>query len=142
MNRTHARWIVCLAAILGAAWAPAGLAQEPGRKAGEKVDEVGRDIKGGLRKAGSATKDAFSRTRTSVHNMGVESRVYSRLHWDKALNEALIELSAGDDGVIILDGTVADDRAKRRAVELAQDTLGVARVVDRLAVRQRGTIGP
>ena len=102
---------------------------------GEKVDKAVQEIKGGLRKAGDAAKEQFSKAKTAVNNMGVESRVYGRLHWDKALNAASIELAATDDGVITLDGTVADAKAKAKAVELARDTVGVTKVVDHLAIR-------
>jgi osmotically-inducible protein OsmY len=113
------------------------LAQDPGtgKKVGEKIDEVVQEIKGGLRKAGNAVKEEFSKAKTTVNNMGVESRVYGRLHWDNALNDASIELSASDDGVIALNGTVADDKAKVKAVELTRETVGVTKVVDHLAVR-------
>lgn len=67
--------------------------------------------------------------------MGVESRVYGRLHWDKALNEATIELTATEAGVVTLNGSVDSPKAKARAVELAKDTVGVTEVVDRLAVQ-------
>jgi len=67
--------------------------------------------------------------------MGIESRVYGRIHWDKALNDATIELTATEDGVITLNGTVADSKAKAKAVELTKDTVGVIKVVDQLAVR-------
>jgi hyperosmotically inducible protein len=142
MSRTQARWAALAAAALAIAWAGPGQSQETGKKVGERLDEVGREIKGGLNRAGSAAKDQFARARTSVHAMGVESRIYGRIHWDKALNDALIELAATGDGVVTLDGTVADARAKRRAVELAQETVGVTQVVDRLAVRPAATTGP
>ena len=91
---------------------------------GEKLDEVGREIKGGSNRAGSAAKDQFGKAKQSVQNMGVESRVYGRLHWDKALNDAAIDLTASADGVVTLSGTVADARAKVRAVELTRETVG------------------
>ena len=135
MHRTQARWVALAAAALAISWASPGRAQETGKKVGEKLDEVGREIKQGFTKAGDAAKEQFARARSSVQAMGVESRVYGRIHWDKALHDALIELTVSADGVVTLDGTVADARAKRRAVELAQETVGVTRVVDRLAVR-------
>ena len=141
MKQTWTRWLVPTMAILAVTWTCAGRAQEPGagQKVGEKVDGAVQDIKSGLRKAGSAAKEQFARARTSVNNMGVESRVYGRIHWDKSLNDALIELSAGEDGVITLDGTVANAKAKVRAVELARETVGVNRVVDQLAIRPATT---
>ena len=114
-------------------------AQEAGKRIGERLDGVGREIKGGLDRAGQGVKEQFASAKASVQNMGVESRVYSRIHWDKALADATIELAATQDGVITLDGTVATARAKVRAAELAQDTVGVTKVVDRLAVRPAAT---
>jgi hyperosmotically inducible protein len=137
----NARWIFPTVAVVGLVWGYAGRAQDPGagRKAGEKVDEVVQEIKGGLRKAGNAAKDQFARAKTAVNNMGVESRVYGRIHWDKVLNDATIELVATDDGVVTLDGTVANEKAKIRAVDLTKETVGVTKVVDKLAVRPTTT---
>jgi hyperosmotically inducible periplasmic protein len=137
----NARWIFPAVAIVGLTWGYAGLAQDPptGQKVGEKIDEVVQDIKGGLRKAGNAVKEEFSKAKTAVNNMGVESRVYGRIHWDKALNDASIELASTDDGVITLKGSVADAKAKTKAVELAKETVGVTKVVDQLAVRPAST---
>ena len=70
--------------------------------------------------------------------MGVESRVYGRIHWDKALNDASIDLTVTADGVITLTGTVADAKAKARAVDLTKETVGVTKVVDTLAIRPDG----
>jgi osmotically-inducible protein OsmY len=142
MNRTQARWVVLAVAALTISWASPVQAQETGKKVGEKLDEVGREIKAGLNRAGNAAKEQFARAKSSVQAMGMESRVYGRIHWDKALNDAVIDLTATGDGVVTLDGTVADARAKRRAVELTQDTVGVTRVIDRLAVRPAPSAGP
>jgi hypothetical protein len=143
------RWIIPAVAALGLTWAYAGRAQDPdtGKKIGEKVDSAIQDIKSGLRKAGDAAKEQFAKARTSVHNMGVESRVYGRIHWDKvhwdkALNDATIELTTTEDGVITLKGTVADARARTKAVELTKDTVGVTKVVDQLAIRPVTTTNP
>jgi len=135
------RWIFPALVIVGLTWVYAGRAQEPGtgKKVGEKLDSAIQDVKSGLRKVGGAAKEQFAKVKTSVHNMGVESRVYGRIHWDKALNDALIELTATDDGVITLSGTVADAKAKAKAVDLARDTVGVSKVVDQLAIRPAPT---
>ena len=145
MSRIQAtRWIIPAVAALGLTWAYAGRAQEPstGQKVGEKIDGAVQDIKSGFRKAGNAAKEQFAKARTSVHNMGVESRVYGRIHWDKALNDATIELTSTEDGVITLNGTVADAKAKIKAIDLTKDTVGVTKVVDQLAVRPSTTTTP
>src|SRR5258708_555915 len=72
------RWIIPAVAAFGLTWAFTGQAQDTGtgKKVGEKVDGALQDIKSGLRKVGDAAKEQFAKARTSVHNMGVESRVY------------------------------------------------------------------
>ena len=140
-RRQVSRWIIPAVAIVGLTWAYGSRAQDPstGQKVGEKFDQAVQDIKSGLKKAGDSAKAEFGKAKTSVNNMTVESRVYGRIHWDKALNDANIDLSVGDDGVITLDGTVADAKAKMRAVELTKETVGVTKVIDRLAIRPAST---
>src|SRR5262249_55219836 len=113
----------------------AGHAQQegPAEKAGGKIDEVGRAIKKGLQGAEETVREAFQRTRESVHAMGVISRVYGRLHWDKALYSSPIQLNA-DGGGVTLRGTVPDTGARAKAVALARDTVGVTQVIDQLVV--------
>lgn len=123
-------------------WLGSVQAQEAGKKAGEQLDQAGRNIKGGLNRAGQEIKEQFASAKTSVQNMGVESRVYARLHWDKSLNDATIELAVTQAGVVTLDGTVSSAKAKTQAVELAKETMGVTEVVDRLALRPGTTKTP
>ena len=66
--------------------------------------------------------------------MGVESRIYGRLHWDKALTNAPIQLEVQPGGVAVLTGSVPDATAKVKAETLAADTVGVTKVVNQLAV--------
>ncbi|AGA29519.1 BON domain-containing protein [Singulisphaera acidiphila] len=112
------------------------LAQQPSpaEKVGEVLDETGRAIKRGVQGAGATVRDGFARTRTSVQNMEVVSRVYSRLHWDKSLTTATLELEVQAGGIAVLRGVVADSTAKTKAVTLAADTVGVTRVVDQLSI--------
>ncbi len=134
---TSMRWIIPAVAAFGLAWGYSGRAQDPstGQRVGEKIDDAVQDIKSDFKRAGNAAKEGFGKVKASVNNMSVESRVYGRIHWDKALNDASIDLSVSDDGVITLDGTVADLKAKAMAVKLTQETVGVTKVIDRLAVR-------
>src|SRR5947209_6522035 len=74
---------------------PAPPAQQPkntGEKIGETVDNVVQSIKRGARTTSETLQEQFQRARASVHNMNVQARVYSRLHWDKDLNDARIDL--------------------------------------------------
>jgi hypothetical protein len=111
------------------------LAQEPGlgKRVGEKLDEAGAAIRRDVGKAGDAVREQFQKAKSSINAMGIEGRVYGRLHWDKALENASIDVTASRDGAVTLTGTVADAMAKAKAVRLAGDTVGVTRVVDQLA---------
>ncbi len=132
-------------AILAVGLACLVQAQDPkpkpttGQRIGEKLDEAYQDAKGGLKKAGDSIRGEFSKTKASVHNMGMEARIYGRLHWDKLLKNATIDLSVAEGGVVTLEGAVATEKAKLRAVDLAQETDGVERVVDHLAVQPEAT---
>jgi len=133
--------------ILGLAMAvggPAAHAQQevkPGaaEQAGGALDNVGRKIKGGVSSAAEGVRDGFARTRDNVHNMGIESRIYGRLHWDKALTDALIQLEVQSGGVAVLKGSVANLAAKSKAESLAADTVGVTKVVNQLAIAPAAT---
>jgi len=136
-----------------AAWTPVGLTQDAqppaqegvGKKVGERVDEVVKSIKRGARSASETLREQFARTQASIHSMGVEGRIYGRLHWDKALNGSKIDLSVDKDGVATLRGNVPAITAKAKAVELARDTVGVVRVKDELTVvptTSSGTVIP
>ncbi|MHC5541669.1 BON domain-containing protein [Singulisphaera rosea] len=124
---------VCGLAIL----AGVSLAQEPkgtGSSVGEKVDNAVQSLKKGARDAGDAVRDQYNKMRTSVHDMNVSARIYGRLHWDKALADAKIDIDVRKDGMTTLSGTVPDLKAKAKAVDLTRDTVGVSEVVDRLTV--------
>lgn len=127
---------VAVAAVLAvvALLADRALAQEPGlgRKVGDKLDEAGAAIRRDVGKAGDAMREGFHKAKASIDAMGVEARVFGRLRWDKALDGASIDVTASRDGTVTLTGAVADAPAKAKAVRLAADTVGVARVVDQL----------
>jgi osmotically-inducible protein OsmY len=126
-----------IALALGVAWCGGvGRAQQEGtgQKAGEKLDEVGRKIKQGFNKAEDAVRESFHKTRESVHNMSVASRVYSRLHWDKSLHASTTLHVKVEDGAATLTGSVPTAEAKTKAATLAAETVGVNKVIDELTV--------
>jgi hypothetical protein len=127
---------VAIALALGVAWwGGVGRAQQEGagQKAGEKLDEVGRKIKRSLNKSEDAVREAFHKTRESVHNMGVSARVYGRLHWDKSLHSSTLNVKV-EEGIATLTGSVPTAEARTKAVNLTADTVGVNKVVDELTV--------
>lgn len=102
-------------------------------KVGEKLDEVGRGLRRGASEVTEALRKRFEVVKTDVNRMEAQSRVYSRLHWDKGLNGLKIEVHMLRDGTILLRGQVPDTEARNRAVALARDTVGVSAVVDELS---------
>jgi hyperosmotically inducible protein len=117
-------------AAAGAVFAQQGVAA----RAGQAIDGVGRGIRQEAQVVGEAVRRRFDAVRTEVNRMGIHSRVYSRLHWDKALNGSRIEVHILRGGTALLKGSVPDDEAKARAVALASETVDVTSVIDELSV--------
>lgn len=140
------RWIRTLAsAAVLAAWAalaatvPAQEPKAPAKTFTEKVKATAgsavTSIKKGAANANEAIREQYDRARGAVSKMGTEARVYARLHWERGLATSKVDLSAPKEGVIALNGTVADEKARAKAVELANDTIGVTQVIDNLKVQ-------
>ena len=106
--------------------------QGVGDKVSETVQDVGRTLRRGVDDFGDAVRKRFESVRTDVNRMEAHSRVYSRLRWDKALHLSKFDVHMLRDGTVLLQGVVPDAEARRRAVELARDTVGVTAVIDDL----------
>ena len=107
--------------------------QGVGTKIGESVDR-------GLNQLGEKLRRGWADIRKSVDELTVQGRVYGRLRWDKSLATAPIEITVQNENVVTLSGSVSDEAAHNTAVKLAQDTIGVGKVVDNLTVSST-TIG-
>jgi hyperosmotically inducible periplasmic protein len=114
------------------AWA--GPAQAQQGPVGQGLNEAGRAVKRGFQTAGQAVSNGFQKTKNTVHNMEVVSRVYSRLHWDKALTNATMEIEVQAGGIAILSGAVPSEEARTKALTLTSETVGVNQVVDHLTI--------
>jgi hyperosmotically inducible periplasmic protein len=97
------------------------------------VDSVVQSIKKGATATSETVQEQYHRARAAVHDMSVQARVYSRLHWDKDLATAKLEIEL-KDGTAILHGAVKSLHAKAKAIELARDTVGVDRVDEHLKI--------
>ena len=111
-------------------------AQEgPAERAGQALDKAGKQIRRGV-------ENAVVRGQASLQEADLLARVYSRIHWDKALFKSTLELEVRADGTAILRGAVVDATAKKRAVELAKTTVGINAVVDELVVPRTAPAPP
>jgi hypothetical protein len=78
---------------------------------------------------------SFHAMRANWDDVALDARVLARLHWDKTLGGAQVQVTASE-GTVELKGVVQDLAQRRRAVELAESTTGVESVVDSLEVRE------
>jgi osmotically-inducible protein OsmY len=101
-----------------------------------QVSDLGKQLDRGVNRLSSEIQETWAEARQAVERMGLEGRVYARLHWDKALRGATLEIAVRDSEVVVLKGSVPSQEAKEKAVQLAGDTVGVSRVVDNLAVKE------
>jgi hypothetical protein len=92
-----------------------------------------------LRELTGEARDTFA---DELHSLGsdplqasVAARVATRLRLERALSGSGIEVRASGADVE-LHGEVQGEPRRRRAVDLAETTVGVERVVDRLRVRE------
>ncbi len=131
---------IALMGALGLVVLAGGMPQEPkgdqgpAKRVGEKIGRAIDEVKEGARDVAGGVRQRLAQARAAVDNMGVEARIYGRLHWDKALADVAFDLEVREGGVAILRGTVPDAPAKAKALSLAGDTVGVSRVVDELSV--------
>ena len=61
-------------------------------------------------------------------------RITQRVEWDKRLTGSTIEIDVQPGGAVFLKGSVPSDEAKTDALILVENTTGVVRVTDELAV--------
>ncbi len=131
MKKSHGLVLAAAVVIVFSGALVRGQQEGVAGKAAEKLDEFGRAVRRGLENAGESVREGFARSRDMVLGMGVLARVYSRLHWDKTLNSSNIVLRA-DGGAITVRGMVPDEAARKRAIALTADTVGVTRVIDQM----------
>ena len=96
-------------------------------------DHLARAAGKAREKINSASGESGCGLTTGWQSMALDARVSARLRWDKTLSNEQIQVQA-TGGVIELKGTVRDLGQRRRAVELAESTLGTEQVLDLLEV--------
>ncbi len=115
---------------------PNNTAAEETEKTGESADSTSTlsKVYRGIESTTSSVRDRISDVQNSARNMGLRSKVKTRLGQEKSIDDDRIEVDVLDDGTVVLKGQVPDASAKELAVDIARDTQGVVRVEDRLSV--------
>jgi hypothetical protein len=104
-----------------------GLARVGGHVA-TRFDDLTGNARGKLGDSWDAARGCWAAS-------ALDGRVTTRLRWDKALAGAGVQVSGAGPGAVRLSGTVADKAQHDRAVELAQSTVGVEKVIDEIEVK-------
>jgi osmotically-inducible protein OsmY len=127
MNSTrHCRWLLLtLALSVGCNRQDTEALTRIGKKLVARSEAVTCDLKHSAATSWQITQDS-----------AVDSRVAARLRWDKQLADTPLEVQATGN-TIELRGTVRDLEQHRRAVMLAESTVGVEGVKDSLVESDR-----
>ncbi len=91
------------------------------------LQRAGQNIRRGV-------ENGVARGQISAQERELLARVTDRIKWDKQLVSSTLQLVVQADGTVNVRGSVVDEAAKARAVDLVENTVGVTRVVDELAV--------
>jgi hypothetical protein len=116
------RWLACLALLVaGCDGQDADRLAKIGRKAVDKLQvQAGADPARG--------PDSLQSIR-GLGEFALDAKVSARLRWDKQLEGLPIQVGAVGGGAVKLSGTVPDFEARQRAVQLANSTTGVSKVI-------------
>jgi hypothetical protein len=93
------------------------------------LGRIGRKLLDRSQVAVSPLREQFDHT--LIGAAGIKGRVQQRLQNDKSLTDARLEVVV-NQAEVELKGTLKRDEQRRRAVELAESTVGVERVTDHL----------
>src|SRR5262245_9959985 len=85
------------------------------------------------REAAKTTKDAAERTEVVINEAAITAKIKSKMALDDHVKARTINVTTTGT-LVTLAGTVNSDSERQRAVQLAQDTEGVTKVVDKLQV--------
>jgi hypothetical protein len=121
-------------------WLLGGTAFLIGGCEAQDADHLARATRLLVHKAEDLTGGAGNRWAARLQAIGadpdaptLETKVASRLRWDKALEGAQIQVAIKEDAVE-LTGTIRDHDQRQRAIDLAEATAGVEKVTEKLAL--------
>jgi hyperosmotically inducible periplasmic protein len=97
-----------------------------GRVDAQKAKEVGAEV-------GAKTAEAANRAGAILNEGALTAKIKSKMALDDLVRARSIDVTTSGQ-VVTLTGTVSSEAERSRAVQLARETAGVTRVVDRLSV--------
>ena len=124
-KRRHRYWLLVALLLAGC-----------NRQDTEALTRIGQKVQARTEAVTGDLKSTAAASWHTVGELGVEARVAARLRWDKELAGAAIDVLPSGTGVE-LRGKVATFEQRRRAVMLAESTVGVEGVKDSLVESER-----
>ena len=107
--------------------AVAAAQDNPIRRAGQALDRAGKNIR-------YRVETEVARGQEALQDREVLHRVARRIEWDRQFLGSTMRIEVQPGGRVVLQGSVRSEAVKAQAVEVVQNTIGVAGVVDELAV--------
>jgi hyperosmotically inducible protein len=130
MSLSRCLTIVSLAGALSAAACTDREADQAKKNTAQAVDAA----RAGAEKVAEKTKEVAAATGAAVSDGWITAKVKAKFADDTRLNGSSINVDTADH-VVTLSGAVASGAAKTRAMEIAEGTEGVKRVVNQLVVK-------
>jgi osmotically-inducible protein OsmY len=115
--------LVAVALVSSAVFAQDG----PIRRAGQALDNAGKNLR-------YRVETEIARGQVALQDREVLHRVARRIMWDKQFLGSTLRIEVRPGGTVLLQGSVPNEVVRRRAVDVVENTIGVAGVVDEVAV--------
>ena len=106
----------------------AGEVETTGRQAAERAQDATAEL-------GDRAAAAAGQARNAVEDAALTAKIKSKMALDDTVEVLKIDIDTVN-GVVTLTGTVDTEAQRKRALQLARETDGVTRVVDRLEIRR------
>lgn len=127
MRKEHLGWLIAWVSLLAA-----GCSSQDADQLGRVARLVGAKFDNLTGAAQERLANGLQAARASWTETTPEVRVAERLRWDKQLANTDIQIDSPSPGAVRLHGAIAELALRRRAVEIAETTLGVEKVIDEL----------
>ena len=123
-----------VAALIGAASAFSACTDRDAEQAKKNTAVAVDAARAGAEKVAEKTKEVAEATGAAVTDGWITTKVKAKFSDETTLNGSSINVDTSDH-VVTLSGAVKSGAAKTRAVEIAEGTEGVKRVVNQLIVK-------
>jgi len=122
------------AALIGAVFACPACSDREAEQAKKNTASAVDAARAGAEKVAEKTKEVAEATGAAVSDGWITAKVKAKFADETTLNGSSINVDTADH-VVTLSGAVATGASKTRAMEIAEGTEGVKRVVNQLVVK-------